>query len=428
MSKDTVIVIGGGFAGCGAAIAVAKTGAKVVLLERTDMLLAGGNRAGHTNSAGRWIQNEELKAMGGGDILQALEGIILHRLQGKELEHGYIYNCALVEPAIRKVVMSHKIDVRFKSRAVDVVKKAGRLEAVRMADGELIEGGAFVDCTGTTGGMDICKRYGAGCVMCGSFRCPVFGNRVSIATKAGAKELSQRRADGTRGLLGLAVCVSKASLSRALREELELKGHIKIPLPRELVDYKKANSMANISSKEEAQNINLSDIGSMAKCSKMGYMSVDDLRRIPGFETAMIEDPMGAGVFTFVKEVSIHHRDNALKVAGFDNLFVGGEKIGPIGGVDTSMLAGIFAGYNAARLIAGVEPLIMPNSTAIGDYIDFTGRLNRTQEGLNQLCRPGQGLYLERMVRLGLYPQELDAIHQKIDDLNLTGVLAQKLN
>ncbi len=428
MSKDTVIVIGGGFAGCGAAIAVARAGLKAILLERTDMLLAGGNRAGHYNMTGRMVQNEELRAMAGGDILDVLDAIILHRLYEPDMEYGYIYNCALAEPAVKKLVLDCGVDIRFMSRAVDVLTEDGRLEAVRLASGEVLRGGAFVDCTGTTGGMDICRRYGLGCVMCGSFRCPTFGNRVSIATKAGARELSQRRADGTRGLLGLAVCLSKASLGKELREELEQKGQMKIPLPKHLVDYSKAGKMANISSHEEVEHVNLSDIGSMAKCSKMGYMSVADLRTIPGFETAMIEDPMGGGVHTFVKEVSIHHRDDSLRVPGFDNLFVGGEKIGPIGGVDTCMIMGVIAGHNASRKVAGTGPPVLPATTAIGDYISFTGELNRTQEGLNQLCRPGQGDYLERMIRLGLYPQTVSDIRKRIDDLGLTGILAQKLN
>ena len=37
-----VVVVGGGWSGCGAAIAAAKAGAQVTLLERTDMLLGTG--------------------------------------------------------------------------------------------------------------------------------------------------------------------------------------------------------------------------------------------------------------------------------------------------------------------------------------------------------------------------------------------------
>ena len=41
-----VVVIGGGWAGCAAAISAKKAGADVVLLERTDLLLGLGNIGG----------------------------------------------------------------------------------------------------------------------------------------------------------------------------------------------------------------------------------------------------------------------------------------------------------------------------------------------------------------------------------------------
>ena len=41
-----VVIIGGGWAGCAAAITARKAGAEVVILERTDLLLGLGN-VGH---------------------------------------------------------------------------------------------------------------------------------------------------------------------------------------------------------------------------------------------------------------------------------------------------------------------------------------------------------------------------------------------
>lgn len=427
MTKDKVVVIGGGFAGCAAAIAAAKAGLKVTLVERTDMLLAGGNRAGRVNSNGGMILNEELKAMKGGDITLALESIVLHRIKEPGSENSYIYNCGLAEATIRKLVQNYGVDLRLKKRAVNVDKENGTIKSIRLDNGDLLEGGVFVDCTGTTGGMDICKRYGKGCVMCGSFRCPVFGNRVSIATKAGARELSQMRSDGTRGLLSLSIALNKASLSAALRQRLEREGQLEISLLEELIDYSKINKMANVTSIKEIEHINISDIGSMAKCSKLGYLSLEGLRRVPGLESAIIEDPMGGGMYNFIKMVSIHYRDNSLKVKGLKNLFIGGEKIGPIGGVDICVITGFLAGHNAARKMLGLEPLILPTKTAIGDFIHYTGEIMQTQEGLNQLCRPGQGIYFNRMKKLGFYVPDPFIIKKRIDDLGLTGVLAQKL-
>ena len=42
MTKKKIVVIGGGWAGCAAAVAAAKQGARVRLLERTDMILGTG--------------------------------------------------------------------------------------------------------------------------------------------------------------------------------------------------------------------------------------------------------------------------------------------------------------------------------------------------------------------------------------------------
>ncbi|MDT8378651.1 MAG: FAD-dependent oxidoreductase [Desulfotignum sp.] len=63
-----VIVIGGGWAGCAAAVSAVKQGAEVVLLERTDMLLGTGLVGGIMRNNGRLTATEELKAMGGGSV------------------------------------------------------------------------------------------------------------------------------------------------------------------------------------------------------------------------------------------------------------------------------------------------------------------------------------------------------------------------
>lgn len=49
-----VVVIGGGWAGCAAAVAAKKAGADVVLYERTDLLLGLGNVGGIMRNNGRY--------------------------------------------------------------------------------------------------------------------------------------------------------------------------------------------------------------------------------------------------------------------------------------------------------------------------------------------------------------------------------------
>ncbi|MFC1968816.1 FAD-dependent oxidoreductase, partial [Chloroflexota bacterium] len=56
-----VIVVGGGLAGCGAALAARKTGAQVTLVERTDMLIGVAVRAGETRGNGHFVSQNELR-------------------------------------------------------------------------------------------------------------------------------------------------------------------------------------------------------------------------------------------------------------------------------------------------------------------------------------------------------------------------------
>src|SRR3990170_3707188 len=73
-----VVVVGGGMAGCGAALAAAKAGAQVTLLERTDMLVGVAVRAGETNGNGWFVANQELRFLGAGELPDALQSIKLH--------------------------------------------------------------------------------------------------------------------------------------------------------------------------------------------------------------------------------------------------------------------------------------------------------------------------------------------------------------
>lgn len=54
MTKKKIVVIGGGWAGCAAALTAEKAGADVTLLERTDMLLGTGLVGGIFRNNGRY--------------------------------------------------------------------------------------------------------------------------------------------------------------------------------------------------------------------------------------------------------------------------------------------------------------------------------------------------------------------------------------
>ena len=275
-----VIVVGGGMAGCSAALAAVKTGAEVTLLERTDMLLGVAVRSGETNGNGIFVAQHELRFLGGGEFFDALGSIKLH--DGVKFpeaaKHTYIFNTGLAEPLIKKVVNEAGVKVRLESRVVDVEKEGGRILAVRSEDGSLVEGDAFVDCTGSRGGLSACTKYGQGCVMC-LVRCFAFGDRVGIVEKAGGKELHRRRPDGTPGVLIGSIMVYKDTLSPWLKARIEEEGAVKIPLPSELVDYFKA------------ENLTLNDIGPVARCFGIRYMALEQLRKVPGLENVQVEEP-----------------------------------------------------------------------------------------------------------------------------------------
>lgn len=425
MDKMRVIVVGGGFSGCAAAIAASKAGAQVLLLERTDMLSGAGIRAGRMNYNGKLVAAEEAKALGGGEVFEALETIILHRSNIVDEEHVYIYNTAAVDSTMRRALRGAGVEFRFKSRAKEAEKENDLLKAVVLDNGERIEGDVFIDSTGSFGGMDNCTRYGKGCVMC-LHRCPIFGNRISVAVKAGAAELPWRRPDGTPGRISPSVTVFKESLKPEMRERLEKEGAISIPLPKELIDYSKENHFQGIRGRHQIEHINIVDIGLGGKCVGMGYFSLADMRTIPGFETVVIEHPMGGAIFNFINHVSASPRDHALRVREFKNVFIGGERSGP-GGIAEAIATGMLAGHNAARASAGLEPVILPRSTAIGDFIAFIDEVMAEPERMSQGYSMGHGEYFERMKELGLYSPDAEAIRKRIDADGLTGVLAQKV-
>lgn len=427
MARVKIVVVGGGFSGCAAAIVASKAGAEVVLLERTDILTAAGIRAGRMSYNGKLVAAEEAKALGGGEVFEALESIVLHRGNIIGESHGYVYNTSIVEPTVRKVVQAAGVELCMESRAVNVEKEDGFLTAVFLDGGEKVAGDVFVDCTGSFGGVSICTRYGQGCMMCVTYRCPVFGDRVSIATRAGAPELMRKRPDGTPGSLGAAIIVERETIQSELLDEIGKKGAISIPLPQGLIDYDKYQKLGGFRSRQQMEYLNLVDIGSGIKCVGLVYLSLDKLRSIPGFERAMIQDPMGGGKFNNINKVSMTPRDNSLLVKGFNNLFVAGEKCGPGTGIAEVLVTGILAGNNAVRMAAGRELLVLPETTVIGDFIAFIGEKLEAEEGIPQIFSMAHGVYFERMKERGLYNIDSAAVQRRIEDLGLTGVLAQKI-
>ncbi len=427
MAKPKIVIVGGGFSGCAAAIAAVRAGGDVLLIERTDLLLAAGIRAGRMNFNGKFVAAEEAKALGGGDVFEALESIILHRGNIVDEFHGYIYNTAIAEPTVRRAVEKAGVKLKMCTRITGVQKEGDAIKSVTAHDKSRYTGDVFVDSTGTFGGVAVCKKWGKGCVMCATYRCMTFGDRVSIATKAGAPELMRHRPDGTPGVMGAAITVHKCTLAPALREKLEREGAVSIPLPQQIIDYSKQRSIGGIRSRRQMEFLNLVDIGISAKCVGIGFLTLNDLRIVPGLEDAIIEDPLGGGLYNSINKVSMTPRDDSLLTRGFSNLFLAGEKAGPGTGIAEVLVTGAVAGHNAVRKALGMPPLILPRSTAIGDFIAFTGEMMDKPGGLDDGYAFAHGTYFERMKALGTYSPDAKVAHQRIKSAGLIGILAKAL-
>jgi len=425
MSKARVIVVGGGFSGIAAAIAATKAGAQATLLERTDMLSGAGLRAGRLYHDLKIVSGEEAKALGGGDVFKAVESILLHRGSIMGETNSYVYNTALIDTTMRKAVEAAGVELHRESRAVKVENENGKLKAITTQSGERFTGDAFVDASGTFGGLANCVKYGHGCVMC-FYRCLFFGDRISIATQAGAEELHWTRADGTPGSIGAAIAVFKESLSEELQARLEKEGAFSLPLPEELIDPSIFGQLAAGRSRSQTSRINLVDIGIAAKCVGIGNFRLDTMRKIPGFENAQIESPMGGGGYNSVTTMSVTPREDSLRARGFANLFIAGEKAG-LGGISNAISTGMLAGSNAARVAFGKEPLTLPRSTAIGDIIACRGEKMATSDDLRVPLTMAHGPYFKRMKELGFDNTDPAVIQKRIDALGLTNVLSQRL-
>ena len=162
-----VVVIGGGWAGCAAAIAAKKAGADVLILEKTDLLLGLGNVGGIMRNNGRYTACEEAIALGANELFNITDKHAIHtNIDFPGHNHATIYNVTKVEPVVRRMLIDMDIKVKLISRVVNVECEDNILKAVILENGETIYGDAFVDTTGTTGPMGNCERYGNGCAMC----------------------------------------------------------------------------------------------------------------------------------------------------------------------------------------------------------------------------------------------------------------------
>ncbi|QJW48662.1 FAD-dependent oxidoreductase [bacterium BFN5] len=158
-----VVVVGGGWAGCAAALSAAKAGAQVMLIERTDLLLGTGLVGGIFRNNGRYTAAEEAIAMGGGDLFVAMDANSRHRaVSFPGHSHASFYDVTTMEPLVKKILQNYGVEIKTKTRVVDVIKYGKKLQGIMIDGGDVIKADAFVDTTGTAGPMGNCLTYGNG--------------------------------------------------------------------------------------------------------------------------------------------------------------------------------------------------------------------------------------------------------------------------
>ena len=126
-----VIVVGGGWAGSGAAIAARNAGAEVTVLERADMLLGTGLVGGIMRNNGRFTAAEEMIALGANEIFETIDDNCRHKnIDFPGHKHASLYDIALIEPAIKKLLQRKGIEVRTQARMKDVEMDGKKVKAV----------------------------------------------------------------------------------------------------------------------------------------------------------------------------------------------------------------------------------------------------------------------------------------------------------
>lgn len=416
-----VIVIGGGWSGCQAALQAVKCGVDVELYERTDLLLGVGNVGGIMRNNGRFTAAEELINLGAGEFIKVMDSIALHKnMEFPGHKHAWLCDVGKAEPIVRNYLLDKGVKIFFKSRVVDVKKDGNKIESIILSDKSIVSGDVFIETTGSTGSMPNCVKYGHGCAMC-TLRCPSFGSRVSISEKAGVKDIVGKRKNGLSGAMSGSCEISRDSLSTELLEILKKDGVAIIPIPKEDIHLEKLENKVcqQYATLAFGENVILLDTGHIKLMTS--HYPIDKLRKIKGLENATYIDPIAAGNGNSIRYLAASKRDNKMKVDGIENLFCAGEKSGFFVGHTEAMTTGALAGFNAAQYLKGNELLELPRELTTGDIIAYAN--DKIGDGdLYERPTFSGAEYFERMKETGLYTTDKDKIKDRVKNLNLTNI------
>ncbi len=421
-----IVIVGGGWAGCAAAVGAVKAGAEVTLLERTDMLLGTGLVGGIMRNNGRFTAAEEMIAMGGGDLFEVCDRTARHRnIEFPGHSHANLYDIAKTPVAVVEHLVELGVEIVYEARITEVVMEDRKIVTVKDQKGREFMGDAFIDTTGTAGPMNNCTKYGNGCAMC-ILRCPSYGGRVSLTGLTGVEEMVGKKANGTIGAMSGSCKLYKESLSEDIQEELNSKGVAVIKVPEDVKeDHLGMKACQQYALPAFKDNVILLDTGHAKLMTP--YYTLSQLRKIPGFEQARYEDPYAGGKGNSMRYFAMAPRDNSLKVEGVENLFCAGEKAGLLVGHTEAIVTGVLAGHNSVKHLEGLELLTLPAELATGDAISYVKEEMKTEEGMGKKYTFSGSIYFEQMKAKHLYLTDVKQIREKVEQLGLTNVFARKV-
>lgn len=426
-----VVVIGGGWSGCAAAVAAHQAGASsVVLLERTDYLLGTGLVGGIMRNNGRFTASEEMIALGGGALFKICDELSIHTdFAFPGHKHASLYDVTAIEPAVRRYLTDIGIDIRLINRVKKVDYSNGSINSIIIEKGPTVEGDIFIDTTGSVGPQKNCKKYGNACVMC-IVRCPTFGARTSISGLVGAQDRNGLRADGEVGVMSGSCKLSKESLPASIAKELNETGLVIVPLPDELATKNHAKlgdkACQQYALPAYANNIILLDTGQAKMMTS--FMPLDDLRKVPGFAGVRYEDPYSGSLGNSIRYLDVTRRDDTMKVeCDVDNLYCGGEKAGLLVGHTEAMVTGTLAGHNAVRQLANKPPIELPTELAVGDSITYVREEMDKPGGMSKKYTFSGSVFFERMKERDLYTTNIDTIESRVKSLGFKDVFSSSV-
>ena len=214
-----------------------------------------------------------------------------------------------------------------------------------------------------------------------------------------------------------------------------------IPLPPDLIQKGKLKEKVcqQYALDAFAENLILIDTGEAKLMSP--FFPLEKLRMVEGFEEVRFLDPCAGGQGNSVRYMSVGTREDTMRAAGFENLFLAGEKSGFFVGHTEAITTGSLAGYNAARFALQPETsqpeipqteakaaagksglLILPRNLAVGELLAYAQEALLEEDGLYRRFTFAGGEFFQHMKEKGLYRTEPKEIRKIAERAGLLGI------